>query len=88
MHAMILAAGHGERMLNLTNDKPKSLLEIAGKPLIIYQIEALVLAGVKKIVINKEYINNLNKLNLSPNHVIINKISKGSIIIDFKINTS
>ena len=49
---MILAAGHGERMLNLTNDKPKSLLEIAGKPLIIYQIEALVLAGVKKIVIN------------------------------------
>ena len=52
MHAMILAAGHGERMLNLTNDKPKSLLEIAGKPLIIYQIEALVLAGVKKIVIN------------------------------------
>ena len=52
MHAMILAAGHGERMLNLTNDKPKSLLEISGKPLIIYQIEALVLAGVKKIVIN------------------------------------
>ena len=48
MHAMILAAGHGERMLNLTNDKPKSLLEISGKPLIIYQIEALVLAGVKK----------------------------------------
>ena len=52
MHAMILAAGHGERMLNLTNDKPKSLLKISGKPLIIYQIEALVLAGVKKIVIN------------------------------------
>ena len=38
MHAMILAAGHGERMLNLTHDKPKSLLEISGKPLIIYQI--------------------------------------------------
>ena len=52
MHAMILAAGHGERMLNLTHDKPKSLLEISGKPLIVYQIEALVLAGVKKIVIN------------------------------------
>jgi len=52
MHAMILAAGHGERMLNLTHNKPKSLLEISGKPLIVYQIEALVLAGVKKIVIN------------------------------------
>lgn len=45
----------------------------------------------RKIFINNfqedisEYINNLNKLNLSPNQVIINKISRGSIIIDFKI---
>ena len=49
MYAMILAAGHGERMLSLTRDKPKSLLEISGKPLIVYQIESLVLAGIKKI---------------------------------------
>ena len=49
---MILAAGHGERMLSLTRDKPKSLLEISGKPLIVYQIESLVLAGIKKIIIN------------------------------------
>ena len=52
MHAMILAAGHGKRMLDLTRDKPKSLLEISGKALIVHQIESLVLAGVKKIVIN------------------------------------
>ncbi len=52
MYAMILAAGHGERMLSLTRDRPKSLLEISGKPLIVYQIESLVLAGIKKIIIN------------------------------------
>lgn len=52
MFAMILAAGRGERMRPLTDNVPKSLLEIAGKPLIIYQIEALVLAGTEKIVIN------------------------------------
>ena len=49
---MILAAGHGKRMGKLTYDKPKSLLEVLGKPLITYQIESLVLAGIKKIVIN------------------------------------
>ena len=52
MYAMILAAGLGERMRDLTQDKPKALLEVSGKPLIVYQIESLVLAGVKKTIIN------------------------------------
>jgi N-acetyl-alpha-D-muramate 1-phosphate uridylyltransferase len=52
MFAMILAAGRGERMRPLTDKTPKPLLEIAGKALIVYQIEALVIAGVKKIIIN------------------------------------
>ena len=49
---MILAAGRGERMRDLTENQPKPLIEIAGKPLIVYQIESLVLAGVEKIIIN------------------------------------
>ncbi len=52
MFAMILAAGRGERMRPLTDKVPKPLLEIAGKPLVIYQIEALVSAGMETIVIN------------------------------------
>lgn len=56
MKAMILAAGLGKRMRPLTNNLPKPLLPVAGKPLIVYHIEALVKAGVKDIVINYAYL--------------------------------
>lgn len=49
---MILAAGRGDRMRPLTDNTPKPLLQINGKPLIQYQIEKLVSAGIKDIVIN------------------------------------
>jgi MurNAc alpha-1-phosphate uridylyltransferase len=52
MKAMILAAGHGERMRPLTEHLPKPLLEVGGKPLIVYHIENLVRAGVRELVIN------------------------------------
>lgn len=52
---MILAAGRGTRLRPLTDQIPKPLIPIAGKPLIVYHIEALVSAGVKDIVINLSY---------------------------------
>ncbi|KIM03931.1 MAG: mannose-1-phosphate guanylyltransferase [Sulfurovum sp. AS07-7] len=50
--AMILAAGRGERMRPLTDTMPKPLLEVGGKPLIVWHIEKLVNAGFKEIIIN------------------------------------
>jgi MurNAc alpha-1-phosphate uridylyltransferase len=50
--AMILAAGRGERMRPLTDVTPKPLLEVGGKPLIVWHIEKLKKAGFKDIVIN------------------------------------
>jgi MurNAc alpha-1-phosphate uridylyltransferase len=52
MRAMILAAGRGERMRPFTDTVPKPLLEVAGKPLIVYQIEKLAAAGVRDIIVN------------------------------------
>ena len=52
MKAMILAAGLGNRMRPLTDHKPKPLLEIDGKPLIVYHIEKLSAAGFTEIIIN------------------------------------
>ena len=52
MKAMILAAGRGERMRPLTDSLPKPLLEVQGKPLIIWHIEKLARNGFKEIIIN------------------------------------
>jgi MurNAc alpha-1-phosphate uridylyltransferase len=52
MRAMILAAGRGERMRPLTDTRPKPLLEVGGKPLVQYHLEALARAGIKDVVIN------------------------------------
>jgi MurNAc alpha-1-phosphate uridylyltransferase len=50
--AMILAAGRGERMRPLSDGCPKPLLHAGGKPLIVWQIEALARAGYADLVIN------------------------------------
>jgi len=56
MHAMILAAGRGERMRPLTDKVPKPLLQVGGKPLIEYHIEGLADAGFRDLVINHAYL--------------------------------
>jgi N-acetyl-alpha-D-muramate 1-phosphate uridylyltransferase len=55
--AMILAAGRGERMRPLSDVTPKPLLEVGGKPLIVWQIEALVRAGFREMVINASHLS-------------------------------
>jgi MurNAc alpha-1-phosphate uridylyltransferase len=54
--AMILAAGRGERMRPLSDTVPKPLLAVGGKPLIVWQIEALARAGFRDIVVNAAHL--------------------------------
>ena len=56
MKAMLLAAGHGRRMRPLTDTRPKPLLPVGGKPLIVWQLERLRQAGINEIVINLSYL--------------------------------
>jgi N-acetyl-alpha-D-muramate 1-phosphate uridylyltransferase len=54
--AMLLAAGRGERLRPLTDTLPKALVEVAGKPLIGYHLEALARAGIREVVINLSWL--------------------------------
>ena len=69
MTAMILAAGLGTRMRPLTNDTPKPLLLVGGKPLIVWHIERLKASGITDIVINVAYLG----------HKIIDYLGDGSV---------
>ncbi|VWX59442.1 N-acetylmuramate alpha-1-phosphate uridylyltransferase [Burkholderiales bacterium 8X] len=55
-HALLLAAGRGERMRPLTDTCPKPLLEVRGKPLMQWPIEALTRGGFDTIVINTAWL--------------------------------
>lgn len=56
MKAMILAAGRGERLRPLTDERPKALTEVGGKPLIHFHLEALARAGVSDVIINLSWL--------------------------------
>lgn len=56
MKAMVLAAGRGERMRPLTDQTPKPLLLVAGKPLIVWHLEGLAEAGLRQVVINHAHL--------------------------------
>ena len=54
---MILAAGYGKRMKNLTDSKPKPLLEINNKELLRHNIDFFMDLGCNDIVINTHYLH-------------------------------
>ena len=54
--AMLLAAGRGERMRPLTDTTPKPLLQVRGRPLLWYPLNALALADVNTVVINTAWL--------------------------------
>ena len=56
LKAMLLAAGRGERMRPLTDHTPKPLLQVGGKPLIVWHIENLARAGINELVINHAHL--------------------------------
>lgn len=58
-HAMILAAGRGERMRPLTDHCPKPLLQAGGRSLIEWHLQSLAAAGIEQVVINHAHLGHM-----------------------------
>lgn len=56
MRLIILAAGQGTRLRPLTNDRPKCLVELQGRPLLQWQIDTARAAGIQEIVVVGGYL--------------------------------
>ena len=55
MKPIILAAGIGSRLRPITSNKPKCLVNVAGKPILDYQIKSYISAGFEKIIVVTGY---------------------------------
>ncbi|MGF6090694.1 phosphocholine cytidylyltransferase family protein [Pseudomonas sp. 18173] len=55
MKAIVLAAGRGSRMKSLTDERPKCMVELRGRTLLEWQLEALRGAGIREIAIVTGY---------------------------------
>lgn len=85
MKAVILAAGLGQRLTTLTQNKPKALVEVAGRPLLEYLIEQLNAQKINDVVLVNGYLSEQTDTWLKKHapHVktIYNKdYAKGSIV--------
>ncbi len=56
MKAMVLAAGLGTRLRPMTNDRPKALVEVAGKTLLEITLARLRDCGVSDVIVNAHHL--------------------------------
>jgi N-acetyl-alpha-D-muramate 1-phosphate uridylyltransferase len=59
MQCVILAGGRGTRLGPLTEDLPKALVDVAGRPFLEYQLELLRTGGVSEIVLCIGYLGSV-----------------------------
>jgi mannose-1-phosphate guanylyltransferase len=68
MRAMVLAAGLGTRLRPLTNDRPKALVEIAGRTLLEITLSRLKAFGIREVIVNAHHFAGMVVDYLKANH--------------------
>ena len=84
MKAMILAAGLGTRLRPLTNDRPKALVEIAGRPLLEITLARLREFGVREVIVNVHHFADMvvEYLKKNKNFEMRIEISREEVLLD------
>lgn len=84
MKAMILAAGLGTRLRPLTDDRPKALVEIAGRTLLEITLLRLRESGVREVIVNVHHFADLvvHYLKEHANFGMRIEISREEILLD------
>jgi NDP-sugar pyrophosphorylase family protein len=84
MKAMILAAGLGTRLQPLTNDRPKALVEVAGRTLLEITLLRLRSFGVRDVIINVHHFADLmlECLKANDNFGMRIEISREDVLLD------
>lgn len=68
MKAMVLAAGLGTRLRPLTNDRPKALVEVAGRTLLEITLTRLRAFGIHEVIINVHHFGDMIEQYLKTNN--------------------
>jgi len=84
MKAMILAAGRGTRLRPLTNDRPKALVEVAGRTLLEITIARLRAFGVSEVIVNVHHFADMvvDYLAKNNNFGVRIEISREDVLLD------
>ncbi len=84
MKAMILAAGLGTRLKPLTNDRPKALVEVAGRTLLEITLARLSSFGIREVIINVHHFADLvvEYLKANNNFGMRIEISREDVLLD------
>ncbi len=84
MKAMILAAGLGTRLRPLTDDRPKALVEIAGRTLLEITLSRLRAYGIREVIINVHHFADmiLEYLETNDNFGMRIEVSREEVLLD------
>jgi NDP-sugar pyrophosphorylase family protein len=84
MKAMILAAGLGTRLRPLTNNRPKALVEIAGRTLLEITLSRLRAYGIREVMINVHHFADmiLEYLKANDNFGMRIEVSREEVLLD------